>query len=212
MIIGEGSFKYLETTNTEQESYELWKSFHFDTRLKLNGADYFLRQLLGSVSRPDRIGSPLLAYHFRQWHLDAFFFELMAAYEILIQELNAIYECGAKVYDRDIFSKVKQALPEDLANLLEEERKKEWFKKLRYYRNSVSHRSRNISDDFTVYGGDEPWRYGHYEVSLRYYNEHTSNWDSENIKVCETYFNKMVDHIHAVWEKIKGHRFSNPDS
>ena len=107
ITIGAGSFKYSETTNTETQSYESWKSFHFDTRLKLNGADYFLRQLLGSVSRPDRMGSPLLAYHFRQWYLDAFFFELMAAYEILIQELNAIYECGVKIYDSNLFLKVK---------------------------------------------------------------------------------------------------------
>ena len=175
MTIGEVSFDYLETTNTEEQSYKLWEGFHFDVRLKLNGADYFLRQLLGAISRPDRIGSPILAYHFRQWYLDAFFFELMASYEILIQELNAIYVCGVKAYDINIFSKVKQALPENLASLLEEERKKKWFKKLKWYRNSITHRNRNITNDFTLSWGDKPWHYSHYEVSLEYYNERTSN-------------------------------------
>jgi hypothetical protein len=203
MAIGEGSFAYIETTNIESQVYKSWTSFHFDTRLKLNGADYFLRQLLGSVSRPDRIGSTLLAFHFRQWYLDAFFFELMAAYEILIQELNTIYECGAKAYDRDIFSKVKRFIPEDLANLLEEEQKKEWFRKLRWYRNSITHRSRNITDDFTLSLGDTPWHYTSYEIHLTYYNERTSEWEREQIGVCETYFNNMTDHIHAVWKKIK---------
>ena len=210
MRIGEGSFDYLETSNTESESYRSWTSFHFDTRLKLNGADYFLRQLMGSISRPDRIGSPLLAFHFRQWHLDAFFFELMAAYEILIQELNAIYVCGVKSYDPSIFSKVKRELPEDLANLLEEEQKKDWFKKLRWYRNSITHRSRNITDDFTVSWGDKPWHYNHYNVSLRYYNERTGDWETEDLRGCEIYFTHMVDHIHLVWEKMKEQRFVNP--
>lgn len=103
MRIGKGTFGYLKTTNTESQSYKSWTSFHFDTRLKLNGADHFLRQLLGATSRPDRIGSSTSAFHLRQWYLDAFFFELMAAYEILLQELNAIYECGVKIDDHYFF-------------------------------------------------------------------------------------------------------------
>ena len=57
----------------------LWYSFHFATRLKLDGADYFCRQALGAASMPYDLGLPLLAHRLLEWYLDAFFFELMAA-------------------------------------------------------------------------------------------------------------------------------------
>jgi len=94
--------------------------------------------------------------------------------------------------------------------LLKDEREKDWFKKLRWYRNSITHRSRNITDDFTVSWGDSPWHYSHYEVSLRYYNERIGDWETEDLKDCEIYFTHMADHIHLVWEKMKEQRFISP--
>jgi hypothetical protein len=179
MIIGKGSFDYLETNNVDSRTYELWTSFHFNTRLKINGADYFLRQLLGATSRPDQLGVYPSAYYLRQWYLDAFFFELMAAYEVLLQEINVIYKCGVNSEDKRLFQKVKQKLPKDLASLLEEEQAKEWFKKLKWNRNSITHCRRNITQDFTTRWGDDTWRYANYSVSIRCYNEHTNEWDTD---------------------------------
>jgi hypothetical protein len=202
MIINEGSFKYKEKEPID-DSYNLWKSFHFSTRIKLQGADYFLRQLLGTTSMPDNLGLKLLSYNFRQWYLDAFFFELLAAYECLFQELNAIYECGIKINDRHFLSKVKPKLNADLINILDIERNKDWFKKVQWYRNSVSHRARIPTDDSTTYvEGTPSWHYHHYEVSINYFDEAVNKYKSENIKVCELYLKNMLDHINIVWNKI----------
>ena len=211
MVIGKGTFEYLKAKTASTESCESWTSFHFNTRLKLNGVDYFLRQLRGATFRPDHLGLPLLAYSFRQWYLDAFFLELMSAYESLIQELNAICECGVKMTDHHMLSKVKQKLPPDLVILIEEERKRDWFRKLQWYRNSVSHRFRTPSDDMTAGSGPKPWHYDEYEVSIYYFDEDVDNWKNENIKVCEVYFGKMLDHVNAVWEKMKEQCFLDPD-
>ena len=53
------NYRKLKNPNKGQD---LWKSFHFSTRLKLDAADYFCRQLLGAASMPDNLGLPLLAY------------------------------------------------------------------------------------------------------------------------------------------------------
>ncbi len=201
MVIGKRTFENLKAKNASTESYQSWTSFHFNTRLKLNGIDYFLRQLRSATCRPDHLGLPLLAYSFRQWYLDAFFFESMSAYESLIQELNAIYECGAKMTDRNMLSKVKRKLPSDLVTLIVKEREKDWFRKLQWYRNSVSHRFRTPSNDMTAGSGDKPWHYDEYEVTIYYFDEDVEDWKEENIKVCGVYFQKMLDHINAVWGK-----------
>ena len=104
--ISTGSYKKLK--NLPKEQQDRWESFHFSTRLKLEGADYFCRQVLGTASMPDTQGMPILAYKQLKWFLDAFFFELMAAYEMLLQELNALYECGVDINDPRLFNKLKE--------------------------------------------------------------------------------------------------------
>ena len=119
---------------------DLWESFHFSTRLKLDAADYFCRQLLGAASMPDDLGLPLLAYRQLKWNLDAFFFELMSAYDILLQELNIVF-----VYDSELepsqvkWGKIKDKVPKELVQYMDTEWKKEWFKKIRIYRNMATH-------------------------------------------------------------------------
>lgn len=57
-----GSPKFLELKNPKDNQNDQWQSFHFATRLKLDGADYFCRQALGAASRPYDLGLPLLAH------------------------------------------------------------------------------------------------------------------------------------------------------
>jgi len=207
MTIGKGSFAYLPADKINEKAYHLWRSFHFNTRLKLDGSDFFLRQLKSSICRPDWLGLPHLAYNFRQWYLDAFFFELMSAYESVVQELNAIFECGGKMTDPYLRSEVEKKAPRDLVALMKEEREKDWFKKLRLYRNSVSHIGRTPSDDVAGWGG-RLWHYDTYEVYIYYYDEKTEKFEQEKIDVCENYFRNMLDHITTIWQKIKDYRFT----
>ncbi|GAH63495.1 unnamed protein product, partial [marine sediment metagenome] len=70
--IENGSYKRRKLKNLQDDKQnDLWWNFHFATRLKLDGADYFCRQLLGAASRPDELGLPLLAHRQLKWYLDA---------------------------------------------------------------------------------------------------------------------------------------------
>lgn len=51
--IDQRHFKYLKPKNSSKEQAILWKSFHIATRLKLEGAEFFCRQVLGAASMPD---------------------------------------------------------------------------------------------------------------------------------------------------------------
>jgi len=127
-----GSYKLRKLKNpNDNRQTELWWNFHFATRLKLDGADYFCRQVLGAASRPDKLGLPLLAHRHLKWHLDAFFFELMSAYDTLLQELNIVYAYDENLkpdkvrWNNKEKNKFMKKLPEEIYNYMKEERKKE---------------------------------------------------------------------------------------
>ena len=206
MVITRG-FDFLKPTKADDEAFESWKHFHYNTRLKLNGVEYFLREAMGSVSRPDDLGLPLLGYSFQQWYLDAFFMELMSAYESLLQELNAIYKCGIDMNDRSLLSKLRKRLPGDLVEMIFVEREKDWFKKVSWYRNSITHRFRTPSDSMKAGSGDKNWHFSEHSVDIYYYNEDAKEWKSENVKVCGKYFTSMLDFVNAVWVKMKEQLF-----
>ena len=89
--IENGTYKTRKLKAPKDNQNGLWFSFHFATRLKLDGADFFCRQALGAASMSDAWGLPLLAHRQLKWNLEAFFFELMSAYDTLLQELNIVY-------------------------------------------------------------------------------------------------------------------------
>ena len=91
MFLKEGSLSYRQPKSLVADAYREWKSFHFSTRLKLEAADHFCRLALGAASMPYDLGLPLLAFRQTKWYLDAFFFELMSAYDTLLQEMNILY-------------------------------------------------------------------------------------------------------------------------
>jgi hypothetical protein len=208
MVIKRDS-EYLQPTKADKDAFESWQSFHYNTRLKLNGVEYFLTQAMGAVSRPDDLGLPLLSYSFQQWYLDAFFTELMSAYESLLQELNAIYKCGIEMSDRHLLSKLQKKLPGDLVEMRLAEREKDWFKKVCWYRNSITHRFRTPIDSMKAGSGDKNWHFDEHSVDIYYYNEDAKEWKSENIDVCGKYFSRMLDFVNAVWVKVKEQLFQD---
>ena len=77
--------------NLRDDIAQIWQSFHFATRLKLEGSVYFCSQLLGPARLPDDWGLPLLTHRLGMWYSHAFFHELCSAHDTLLQEINAIY-------------------------------------------------------------------------------------------------------------------------
>ncbi len=51
--IENGTFKTRKLKASKNKQNDLWHSFHFATRLKLDGADFFCRQALGAAGMPD---------------------------------------------------------------------------------------------------------------------------------------------------------------
>jgi hypothetical protein len=191
----------LKTTDNKQN--DLWQSFHFATRLKLDGADHFCRQALGAASMSYRKGLPLLAHRQLEWYLAAFFFELMSAYDTLLQELNIIY-AGLKPDDVRWSDKNKtkfmKKLPPGILDCIEEGRKKDWFDRIRNYRITATHHSLIPIGLTEAWWGDDSLDSSHH-VHI-YYRDKDGKFKSKEIKACKDYLNDMVKHIRSVWEKM----------
>ncbi len=184
---------------------DLWKSFHFSTRLKLDAADYFCRQLLGAASMPDNLGLPLLAYRQLKWNLDAFFFELMSAYDILLQELNIVFAYDLELEPSQVkWPKIKKKVPKELVQYMDTERQKEWFKKIKTYRNMATHHAYVPVSSWTGGTGDNPLDYDEHNISMMPipYLDSSGQPIVENINQCKTYLKETAKHIIYIWGKM----------
>jgi len=190
-----GSLKFKQPNSLEEDARQNWETFHFSTRLKLEAADHFCRLAIGAASMPYDFGLPGLASSQITWYLDAYFFELMSAYDTLLQELNVIY-----AINRDIggvnWSAIKDNLPTALLDLMEKERKAEWFKRLRSYRNMATHHM------YIPTGATTRLRNDYHELTIWHFDTDTKQWKNENIKDCPDYLKKMKRHIRTVWSKM----------
>ncbi len=190
----------------EDEQERFW-IFHFSTREKLEGADHFCRLALGAASMPDSIGFPGLAQRQIEWYLDAFFFELVSAYEVLLQELNVLYCAGFKVREvrwgsDERRENLQDRLPSRLRKRMEEERKTDWFKRVRWCRNTTTHHQLIPRSVIWERFGEKPWNVKGPKVNILCYDANTKEPRTENIEICTYYLNSMLDHIHAVWKKM----------
>ncbi len=200
--IENGTYKTRKLKAHKDNQNDLWFSFHFATRLKLDGADFFCRQVLGAASMPDDLGLPLLAHRQKEWYLEAFFFELMSAHNTLLQELNIVYayDSGLKPEDGK-WDKIRDKLPQNVANYMAEEWRKEWFDKVRRYRNTATHQYIVPLSSGKVGWGDEPIDYSSHDVSILYQDKE-GNFKSEKISVCIDYLKQMVRYIKGVWQEM----------
>ena len=202
MKIDEGSYQYRKPKSLDAKQYGLWQSFHFATRLKLDGADYFCRQALGAASMPDDRGLPLLAHRQLEWYLGAFFFELVSAYDTLLQELNIVYAYDLALKPEDVrWDKIKHKLPKKLAKYMEEEWEKDWFYEVRSQRHMATNRYVVPLASSKAGFGEEPLDYGEHEVSI-FCIDKTGNTKLKYIHVCVEYLKNMVRYISSVWTKM----------
>jgi len=207
MEISKGSSKPRKLKNSSDEKQNnSWWSFHFATRLKLDGADHFCRQVLGAASMPHHRGLPLLAHRQLEWYLSAFFFELMSAYDTLLQELNIVYAYDLGLKPKDVRWATKKdelqkaELPKELLQYMREEQKKEWFKKVRIYRNMATHHYLVPISSSEIGWGDEPLDYTSHKVYIHY--RQGGHFKNEDVNVCKEYLKNMVKYIKSVWGKM----------
>ena len=182
---------------------DLWQIFHFSTRLKLNAAEHFCRQMFGAASMSYDLGLPLLAFSQLKWYLDAFFFEIISAYDTLLQELNVVYDMGLKpkqvrwanrnTKESKFLSLLKAKSPK-VFDYMEKKRKEEWFKNVRQYRNMAAHQH-YVPTNALIMGYAEP------QIDI-FYLDDNGNWKVEKIGKCRTYLKSMVEHIQQVWQEM----------
>jgi len=194
MEISKGSYQYRKLKNLDEKQYELWRIFHYATGLKLNGANFFCTKVIDTARTSEDIQL--------EWYLDAFFFELMSAYDTLLQELNIVYAYDLGLKPEGVrWKAIKDKLPTKLSEYMEEEQGKEWFKKVRQYRNTAAHHSYLWTDWQKAGWGDKPWDYDMHEVSI-YHLDDTGNIKGERISVCTDLLKRVVEHIHQVWKEM----------
>ncbi len=187
----------------DEKRNDLWQIFHFSTRLKLNAAEHFCRQILGAASMSYDFGLPLLAFSQLKWYLDAFFFEIISAYDTLLQELNVVYDMGLKpkqvrwvnrnTKKREFLSLLK-AKSSKVFDYMEKERGKEWFKNVQQYRNMAAHQH-YVPTNALIMGYAEPQMY------IAYLDDN-GNVQRAEISKCRTYLKSMVEHIQQVWQEM----------
>jgi len=205
--IENGTFKTRKLKASKDNQNDLWFSFHFATRLKLDGADFFCRQALGAASMPDDLGLPLLAHRQTEWYLEAFFFELMSAYDTLLQELNIVYayDLGLKPEkvrwnDKNLNNFMKKLSNNILENIATE-RGKDWFYNVQRYRNTATHHYTVPLGSGKVGWGDKPLDYSeHTHTVSMHYLDKKGIPKNEDIKACKNYLKNMVRHISSVWQ------------
>ncbi|MBN1644169.1 MAG: hypothetical protein JW856_05065 [Dehalococcoidales bacterium] len=203
IVYKESSLHYRHHKKLGEDACEQWKTFHFSVRLKLEGADHFCRLALGAASMSNDTGLALLAHRQTKWYLDAFFFELISAYDTLLQEMNILYNINLAIDDVK-WNKIKNKLPIQVKNLIEEEWEKDWFKRLRWYRNTGTHHAYIPSGSLKGGYGDRTWDYDQHKVWLYYPVLDSQKTGTEDLtKACPDYLKKMLSHIHAVWNKMK---------
>ena len=199
---GKGLYHYRNLKNLPKEQQAQWNSFHFSTRLKLEGADYFCRQVLGAASMPDDQGVHLLAYKQLEWYLDAFFFELMAACDTLLQELNTVYAYDLQLKLEAVrWNKIKGKLPNELVKYVEGERRKDWCCEVQWYRNTTTHHRRVPIGSTKTWWGSNSLDSSHHVYM--HYRDKEGNPKREEIGICKDYLNNMVRYINSVWEMME---------
>jgi len=193
MEIGKGSYRYRKLKSPNEKQYQEWRLFHYSTRLKLKGANFFYTKVIDTArTSEDEL----------RWYLDAFFFELIAACDILLQELNIIYE-----YDLDLQpNKVRwntrkknrfmERLPEEIFNLIEAERKKDWFCEVQRHRITTIHHYRTPITSSRRHGSLHLTN-----VGLQYIDKE-GKIKIKGISICKDYLSSMVNYISSVWEKM----------
>ncbi len=190
MEIGKGSYKPRQLKSPkDEEQCRAWRLFHYSTRLKLKGANFFCTKVIDTArTSEDEL----------RWYLDAFFFELRAACDILLQELNTVYAYDLQLEPEAVrWNKIKGKLPNELVKYFEEERRKDWFCEVQWYRNTTTHHYRIPKSGGKIWVGHDSTYY----AGLLYIDKE-GKIKIKEISICKDYLSNMVNYISSVWEKM----------
>jgi len=191
--IDRGEYKPRKPKSLNDEQSSDWRLFHYTTRLKLNGANFFCTKVIDTASTSEDVQL--------EWYLDAFFFELMAACDTLLQELNTVYAYDLQLKPEAVrWNKIKGKLPNELVKYAEEERRRDWFCEVQWYRNTTTHHYHIPKSRSKIWWGHDSL-HSTYQVGLLYIDRE-DKIKIEEISICKDYLSNMVNYISSVWGKM----------
>jgi hypothetical protein len=194
--------KYLAARGLDNKLTKMWQGYHFSARLKLEAASHFCEQLQSAATMPDDIGLPLLVHSEFKWY-DAFFFELLSAYEILLQELNIVLASHLNLGPEEVsWPAIRDALPGELADYMTREWSEPWFDKLRKYRDTATHHSHLLASSWKPGSPGGTWDYDTHKIAMFYYDDDTEKTVIEYTSECAVYLQKMAGHLSRVWGEM----------
>ena len=129
----------------------------------------------------------------------------MSAYDILLQELNIVFAYDLELEPSQVkWPKIKKKVPKELVQYMDTERQKEWFKKIKTYRNMATHHAYVPVSSWIGGSGDKPLDYDEHNISMMPipYLDSSGQPIVENINQCTTYLKKMAKHIIYIWGKM----------
>ena len=153
---------------------EIWQSFHFATRLKLEGSVYFCSQLLGPGRLSDDLGLPLLNHRLGMWYSDAFFHELCSAHDTLLQEINTVYNCGLTP-GKVTWERIQSKIPKELRSVMRSGRNQRWFKEIVGFRNVATHHYAVPMEKNVGGSGDQAWGQTVSDLKMVYFDQSTNS-------------------------------------
>jgi len=193
METGKGSYQYRKLKNLDEKQYELWRLFHYTTGLKLNGAKFFCTKVIDAARTSEE--------NQLRWYLDAFFFELMAACDTLLQELNTVYAYDLQLEPEAVrWNKIKGKLPNELVKYVEEERRKDWFCEVQQFRTITTHHYRIPMSIGKIWWGHDS-SHSTYNAGLQY-TDKEGEIKIKEISICKDYLSNMVRYISSVWQEM----------
>lgn len=140
-----------------------WEVFHWSARSKLEAAVYFYSQVQGWASPSPAWRWRYEPTAFLDWYLDAFFYELVSVFDVLLQEINVVYRCGLNTDEVRWLSTngtrgIRELLKgedDKLQELISSAYEHNVFVDLRKWRNITAHRHRIPKARLAMGRGDE---------------------------------------------------------
>jgi len=151
---------------------------------------------------PVDLGLPLLAHRRRWWYLDAFFFELLSAYDTLLQELNAVYANSLSLEPKQVrWFRIEGKLPKELSETMRKASEENWFKTILNYRNVATHHYGVLTGSVKGGSGSKPLDYDKHQVFI-YHVDASGELQQEKVEACIEYLRQMVRFISSVWGQM----------
>lgn len=160
-----------------------WHTFHWSTRLKLEGATYHWTIIRQVVSRPpgDEEEDNVL-WRLLHWHIESFFFQLAGSVDMLLQEINAVYNLELDPKNVVWSSIQKVGNDRSVVKFLEKHWRKPCLRNANEYNNASKHRHYQGLASVGVH----PWRF----ISM-----FRADAPSERLEVCGTHYLRGISFL-----------------